>query len=131
MLEDVAKERSRESLLLEQNDHMCGAVYLAGYVVECRLKSLLNKMGKPFPASGRSGHNLVGLWDAAGLRSKDIRGHRRAFLDLWDTSLRYRANLPPSPCAAKELLIGARDLAAIVTRQIRTTRVRWRGSVRS
>jgi len=131
MLEDVAKQRARESLLLEQNNHMCGAVYLAGYVIECRLKSLLNKMGRPFPRSGRSGHDLVGLWDAAGLRSKDVRGHRRAFLEIWDTSLRYRVDLPPSPCAAKELLIGGRDLAAIVTRQIRTTRARWREGVKS
>jgi len=88
VLEDVARARAAESSVLEQNGHMCGAVYLAGYVIECHLKSLLNKMSKPFPRSGRTGHNLIGLWDAAGLRSRDLRGHRRAFLELWDTNLR-------------------------------------------
>jgi hypothetical protein len=130
VLQDVAKVRAAESSVLEQNGHMCGAVYLAGYVVECQLKTLLNKMGKPFPRSGRAGHNLLALWDAAGLRAQDQRGHRRAFLEVWDTSLRYEAALPKSPYAPKDLLAGARELAGIVARRTRMSRNPRYGGVR-
>jgi hypothetical protein len=127
VLQDVAKVRAAESSVLEQNGHMCGAVYLAGYVIECHLKNLLNKTGRPFPRSGKAGHNLLALWDAAGLRARDQRGHRKAFLEIWDTSLRYEAALPESPHAPKELLAGARELAGIVARRTRMTRGPRRG----
>lgn len=121
LFEDAAKTRASEAKTLEVNDHLCGAVYLAGYVVECRLKALLSKMGKPFPRSGSQGHNLQGLWDSAGLRSRDLQGHKRAFMETWTTSMRYSAALPPGH-GAKELLEGARDLASMVSTRMRNTR---------
>jgi hypothetical protein len=121
VLEDAARARATEANLLEANGHLCCAVYLSGYVVECKLKSLLNKMGKPFPASGRAGHNLRGLWQAAGLRYGDLSGYRRAFLDIWATDLRYRAKLPEGH-TPELLLKGARELAGLVTIRIRNTR---------
>jgi hypothetical protein len=55
VLEDAARARSQEANCLAKEGYPCGALYLAGYVVECRLKELLNKMGKPFPKSGPLG----------------------------------------------------------------------------
>lgn len=83
MFEEVARARARESALLRQHEHRCAAVYLAGYVVECRLKTLLHRQGKRFPQSGQTGHDLVGLWDTAGLRHKDLSGHKLEFIQFW------------------------------------------------
>jgi hypothetical protein len=96
---------------------MCGALYLAGYVVECRLKTLLHKMGKKVPKSGKAGHDLLGLWHAADLRRSDIRGFRRAFLDFWKTDMRYSATFS-SEHSPEDLLRGARDLAGYVAKHI-------------
>ncbi|MFJ6139338.1 HEPN domain-containing protein [Kitasatospora sp. NPDC092286] len=126
MLDDAARARQRESKLLRDHGLMCGAVYLAGYVVECKLKALLQKSGKSFPRSGAEGHNLRGLWDAAGLRSRDLSGHKREFLDLWTTSLRYDAALPEGS-SAEDLLHGAQELASMVTLRIRYARPGNRG----
>jgi HEPN domain-containing protein len=123
--EDAARERAREANHLAKGGYMSGALYLAGYVVECRLKALLQKMGKSFPAAGPSGHNLIGLWDAAGLRHQDLTGFCRAFIDYWNTSLRYSATVS-SEHAPEDLLDGGHELAARVHR--RTTNVR--GAVR-
>jgi hypothetical protein len=117
--------RATESHHLASGGYMSGALYLAGYVVECKLKILLQKMGKHYPTSGSSGHDLVALWDAAGLRYEDQQGFRRAFLDYWKTSLRYSAEIS-SPHSPEDLLKGARDLAGYVTK--RTSGIR--GAVR-
>jgi hypothetical protein len=100
---------------------MSGALYLAGYVVECKLKILLGKLGKRYPTSGRAGHDLVALWEAAGLRYEDMGGFRRAFIDYWSTDLRYSAHIS-SPHSPEDLLKGAQQLAAYVTKQITYTR---------
>lgn len=123
LFEDAARARQTESKLLEQHGHLCAAVYLSGYVVECKLKSLLSKLGRPYPRSGAAGHDLRTLWNAAGLRPQDLTGHRRVFLDTWSTSLRYSAELP-SGSSAEDLLTGARDLAAQVNVRIRYARPR-------
>jgi hypothetical protein len=100
---------------------MSGALYLAGYVVECRLKILLNKMGKPYPTAGRPGHDLKALWDAAGLRREDQGGFRGAFIEYWSTDLRYSA-IVSSIHASEDLLRGAQDLAGYVTKRTRSVR---------
>lgn len=121
MFEDAARLRAQEAKALEDAMLMCGAVYLAGYVVECKLKALLTRMGKSFPRGGSQGHNLLLLWDQAGLSSRTLSGHRKAFLDTWDTSLRYMS-VTPSTCQDADLLAGARDLAAFVSTKIRYAR---------
>ena len=121
MLEDAARARAREAHHLASGGHMSGALYLAGYVVECKLKILLNKMGKPYPSAGRAGHDLKGLWDAAGLRREDQSGFRRAFIEYWSTDLRYSA-VVASTHAPEDLLQAAQDLAGYVTK--RTTSIR-------
>ena len=129
LLEDAARARQRESKLLQEHNHMCGAVYLVGYVVECKLKTLLHKRGRPYPRSGSAGHDLRGLWDAAGLRSQDLSGYKKAFLDTWTTSLRYSSTLPAGT-SAEELLRGAQELASYVTSRIRHARPRNKGGRR-
>ncbi len=121
MLEDVARARARESALLRQHGHSCAAVYLAGYVVECRLKTLLDRQGKRFSRSGTTGHDLVGLWDTAGLRFQDLSGHQREFIQFWKTALRYEAALPLG-VDVDNLLRGATELAAMVATRIRYAR---------
>lgn len=125
MFEDAALARGREARHLQDGGYMSGALYLAGYVVECKLKALLGKMGKSFPRSGSSGHDLKGLWERAGLRYVDIVGFRREFLDYWSTSLRYTADIPPDH-RPEDLLTGAHLLAGYVQRRIRNTKGRRR-----
>jgi hypothetical protein len=121
VFEDAARARAREAHHLAAGGHMAGALYLAGYVVECKLKTLLQKMGKPFPAAGPAGHDLIGLWEAAGLRHQDMKGFRRAFLDYWNTSLRYSA-VVTSEHDPEDLLRGAYELAAYVNRRTASIR---------
>jgi hypothetical protein len=130
VLEDAARARATEANCLAASGHLCGAAYLAGYVIECKLKILLGKMGRPFPQSGRKGHDLLGLWQAAGLRYEDIGGFRRAFLDYWSTSVRYTA-VVESEHAPTDLLKGARELASYVSVRISHTRGRGHGGRKS
>jgi hypothetical protein len=128
--EDAARMRATEAKHLADGGHFCGALYLAGYVIECKLKDLLNRSGKSFPRSGRAGHDLLGLWDAAGLRKDDLGGHRRAFLNYWSTSIRYTSGVD-SPHAPTDLLRGAIELAGIVTHRIRYVRPLQHGGRKS
>lgn len=121
MLEDAARARAAEANVLANSGHLCGAVYLAGYVVECKLKTLLNKMGKPFPTSGRGGHDLIGLWTAAGLAASAPSGFRRAFLEYWNTKMRYAAAIESSH-SPEDLLRGAQELAGFISNRIANTR---------
>lgn len=123
MFEQAALAKARESNSLRANGHACCAVYLAGYVVECNLKALLAKQGKSFPRSGRGGHDLTALWNAAGFRARDLSGHRRQFIDYWSTALRYESVLPGGH-DADNLLDGATQLASFVVRKLRNTSTR-------
>jgi hypothetical protein len=124
--EDAARIRATESAHLAAGGHLCGALYMAGYVVECKLKDLLSRSGIPFPRSGQAGHDLRGLWEAAGLRRTDLQGHKRAFLDYWNTSIRYSSQVD-SPHDPADLLKGAMDLASMVNIRIRYARSSRRG----
>jgi hypothetical protein len=108
---------------------MLGAIYLAGYVVECKLKTLLGRMRRPFPTSGRGGHDLRALWDAAGLRSADVRGFRRAFMDYWNTGIRYSARVD-SEHSPQDLLRGAMELSSYVSGRIPYAGKRRNGAYR-
>ena len=91
----AATARAIDANQLRLGQRSCGAVYKAGYSVECRLKALLMRMGRSFPTSGQQGHNLRALWAAAGFGIHDLSGARRAFIEFWSTDLRYEAQLPP------------------------------------
>jgi HEPN domain-containing protein len=90
----AAAERRRDAAVLHENGRDLAALYMLGYAIECGLKALLTRRGLRFTASGRKGHDLRGLWESAGFKRRDIHGHRRLFLDEWNTALRYRDVLP-------------------------------------
>lgn len=130
VFEDAARARASEANYLAGGGYLCGAVYLAGYVVECKLKILLSKLGKPFPTSGARGHDLRGLWDTAGLRHEDMKGFRRAFLDHWSTNMRY-TSIIESEHSPHDLLRGAQELAGYVSMRIIYAQNRRDGRKRS
>jgi hypothetical protein len=117
---EVASMRAVEVRVLAESKRTLGAVYLAGYVVEWRLKHFLHLNSVPFPRSGREGHNLRGLWRSAGFAKP--YGHAALFIDHWDTELRYKVTLPAG-VDADDLLRGGQQLAGWVA-----TRVRQAGS---
>lgn len=90
VFEDAARCRARESALLRDHGHEVAAVYPAGYVIECRLKALLQRQGTKFPTAGSEGHNLIALWDKAGLRSRDLVGAPGTIYEI----LEHRVALP-------------------------------------
>src|SRR5260370_167884 len=90
----AAQERAADADRLWAAQRHCGALYMAGYAVECRLKTLLQRGGRKFPTSGSEGHNLRGLWEAAGLALRDQSGRKKQFLEFWSTNLRYQPRLP-------------------------------------
>ncbi|MGA4857474.1 hypothetical protein ACPCAB_12545 [Streptomyces koyangensis] len=113
---EVANLRATEVQVLTEAKKTLGAVYLVGYVVECRLKHFLQLNGIPFPRSGREGHNLRGLWQSTGFTKP--YGHPSLFIEHWDTELRYRIALPAG-VDAEDLLQGGQQLAGWVATRIR------------
>ncbi|MFD3540847.1 hypothetical protein ACFWUQ_15290 [Streptomyces sp. NPDC058662] len=113
---DVARVRATEAQILRDAGQVLGAIYLAGYVVECRLKHYLHMRGIRFSRSGREGHNLRGLWASASFPNP--RGHGELFLSHWGTELRYEAELPKDVDPG-DLLKGGTDLAGWVSTRIR------------
>lgn len=111
--QEAAKARLQEASCLAKQGHLTGAIYLAGYVVECRLKHYLVRLNRPFPRSGRQGHNLRALWETAGFRLEDLSGFKRAFMDTWSTDIRYSARLT-SEHRLEDLFRAAQNLAAYV-----------------
>ncbi|MGW1146162.1 hypothetical protein ACWD6I_14130 [Streptomyces sp. NPDC002454] len=115
---EVANLRAAEAQVLAESKKTLGAVYLTGYVVECRLKHFLHLNGISFPRSGREGHNLRGLWQSAGFTKP--YGHASLFIDHWDTELRYKVALPAG-VDAEDLLRGGQRLAGWVATRVRQT----------
>ena len=121
----VAKERATDAQAINKHrPTSVGAVYLAGYAIECSLKALLQKRGTEFPKHGREGHNLRNLWAASKFRLSDLRdvkGSKAFFIDKWDTALRYDADFESS-IEIKELLQGAKELTGYIQNCIRRQR---------
>lgn len=104
-----------------------GAVYLAGYAIECSLKAYLQRRGLPFPTSGSQGHHLRGLWKQCGwplsmLQDRD--GAQTFFLEHWTTDLRYEERLPADCPADGPALVRA---AAFLSGWVQTQAKRARG----
>ncbi len=114
--------RAKEAEYLKAGAFDLVAVYLQGYHVECLLKHLHQLRKDSFPRSGRTGHDLRGLWASSKLRVGATAGHAQVFLQAWNTGLRYETQLT-SQHNASDLMAGGRDLAATVSLRIRQERV--------
>jgi len=118
---EVARERAADAEMLKQRLNSVGAVYMAGYAIECSLKAYLQREGKPFPTSGSEGHNLKGLWKASGFRFCDLpdtAGEKTFYIEYWNTALRYES-VYHFPVPLEELVKGAQELTGWIQRQIR------------
>ncbi|HLH69138.1 MAG TPA: HEPN domain-containing protein [Candidatus Dormibacteraeota bacterium] len=122
----AANERSTDARRLFDTGRHCGAIYMAGYAVECRLKALLEGLGRNFPRAGASGHDLYRLWEAAGFRLQDLKGYRRDFVMTWSTDLRYQPDLPKG-ANADVLYKGAIELCGYLQTRLRNLRRPVRG----
>lgn len=121
----VATERALDAeAMLSSRPNSVGSVYMAGYVVECALKAYLKGRNKSFTIRGAEGHNLKGLWNAAGFRLSDLNdtsGERTYYIELWGTHLRYESEIN-SNIPACSLLKGAKFLVGWIQNQIRRQR---------
>lgn len=122
----AARERRRDAAVLHGNGRDLAAVYMLGYAIECGLKALLARRGSSYPTSGRKGHDLRHLWEAAGFKRRDLPGYRRLFLDEWDTALRYRDALPGHVDAAA-LYEGGVSLVGYVINRSKGSRRKGKG----
>lgn len=109
-LQKVSRIRARESRLLLVNNHFEGSYYLAGYAVECAIKSAIakNTNKHDFPdkalAHASFSHDLAQLMKTAGLWQQfdqDLKANQA--LDLswrvvkdWSETSRYRDTVPPA-----------------------------------
>ncbi len=98
-----------------------GAIYLAGYAIECSLKAYLQREGKAFPTSGSDGHNLKGLWNASGFRFSDLpdtAGEKTFYMESWNTALRYESAYQ-FPVPPESLVEAAKELTGWIQNKIR------------
>ena len=111
----VAVHRFEDAQILMRNNHNTGAIYLAGYAVECALKWILlatisrnDRRDIMAEFRGNAGHNYEWLKSryilagGAAFPHKIIRAF--SFVNVWSTDLRYDPKLR-SPDEA-ELFLG-------------------------
>jgi HEPN domain-containing protein len=125
---EVANERAQDARILSGGNRSLGAVYMAGYSIECYLKAYLQKNGISQPPRGKEGHNLRGLWNTAGFRVSDLNdsdGSQAYFISRWDTQLRYQAVLE-SNHSPNDLMRGAKKLAGLIQKRLRSSARRRR-----
>lgn len=98
-LQDLAKLRLEEALLLLRSNHLDGAYYLAGYAVECALKACIAKKTQryDFPEKGTVqasySHELVKLLVPAGLSLDHQAAMRQPdFAKNWKTVTQWEAD---------------------------------------
>jgi hypothetical protein len=118
---NVARERAADVEALKQRLNPVGAVYMAGYAIECSLKAYLQMQGKGFPTSGSDGHNLKGLWRASGFRLGDLpdtAGEKTFYIEHWNTALRYESDYD-FPIPSESLIEGAKELTGWIQNKIR------------
>jgi hypothetical protein len=118
--QERAVERGLDaSAIVEKRPNSICAIYVAGYAVECSLKAYLASRKIKFSTSGKSGHDIKGLWDSTGFRLSDIydiNGVKTYYISQWSTALRYEITVP-NGYSASELVLGAQKLASwILTR---------------
>ena len=72
---------------------------------------------------GKEGHNLRGLWHAAGFRLSDLSdssGNQTYFINHWDTSLRYQTALDTGH-SVDDLIKGAQKLTGLIQQRLRSS----------
>jgi hypothetical protein len=119
----VALQRYEDAQLLYRGERNTGAIYLAGYAVECSLKALLlsSMTASECPAAidsfrGLDGHNLEMLKARYTKRSqvnfpKAITGYF-VYVNNWTTSLRY----DPSNASPREAKLFLSSTEQIIDR---------------
>ena len=124
---EVARERASDAEAISKDKpKSVGAVYMAGYAIECSLKAFLQKQNKGFPKHGKEGHNLQKLWKSSQFRLGDFndsKGSKTFFIQHWDTSLRYENELN-STLEVSDLVQGAKELTGWIQKQIRRSKSR-------
>ena len=119
---EVANERAADAqALLKDRQDSVGPVYMAGYVIECSLKAILQRCGVAFPKAGQEGHNLRGLWKKANLRLTDVSdkaGEKAFFIEQWSTDLRYEVQ-PELGFPTEKLVRAAAQLSGWLQTQVR------------
>jgi len=115
----VAKQRLVEAEIFMRNDLPAAAIYLAGYSIECILKSLLLVVTPP---GGRQdmlkslkddfGHNLprlrAGLIERGARPPKNVAGEL-VFVTSWSPELRYEPG-PGDPEEAERFVTAAKRI---------------------
>jgi len=117
----IAIERAADAEALKQQNRSLGAVYMAGYAIECSLKAYLQREGKPVPAYGAEGHNLKALWKASGFHFCDLpdtEGEMTFYIESWNTELRYEFAFD-FPVPSNDLIEGAKRLTGWIHNRIR------------
>ncbi len=93
---DVAQVRMGDAVSLRENGRHLGAIYLAGYAIECHLKfAYCQRKGEVYLPAHLEVHDWDKLVDAAGLlpdirRQPTMDAIYSASADTWGPSLRYR-----------------------------------------
>ncbi|MBM3237734.1 HEPN domain-containing protein [Candidatus Poribacteria bacterium] len=100
--EEISRRMLTDARFLLKNGRWHGAVYLAGYAVECKLKAAVCRyLGvEVLPESFRT-HDIQSLIRSAGLAEavdsdKVIQVRFRRIDSMWRTEIRYAGN-PPLP----------------------------------
>jgi len=86
----VARDREMDTMAIVNAGHgPSGAIYMAGYIIECSLKAYLNAQKRRIPQI----HEIRELWRRTGLRFADLpldkTGKVHYFLFDWRVDLRY------------------------------------------
>ena len=107
VFEQVARVRLGDAAVLLERKRYAGAIYLAGYSVECLLKWAITRRRECLylPASFEI-HDLGALLSEAGLdplllEEAELRDVFWALADNWGPELRYLAKAPEPGSAAK------------------------------
>lgn len=99
-----AIQRYQESVVLLQVGYTTGALYLAGYGIECALKALLlhatpeAERGDLIPFRGHQGHDLEWLRSQYLRTGASLPGHMArlfALVNTWSTEFRYSPKRVP------------------------------------
>jgi hypothetical protein len=124
---EVARERQNDAKAIikqysdDNPNQPLGAVYIAGYSIECSLKAYLRQERKRIPTQGRKGHDLQLLLKECGLRPSDFKGQPDAilfFIHNWSTDLRYETEIVLNASPHK-LVVGAGKISGFLQRRIR------------
>ena len=94
----AARERSLDAEFLHERRRVHGAIYLAGYAIECHLKyAVCEQSGTPHLETSLEIHSWERLAAESGIVHTIRRNHRMQAIyeelaEAWNTSLRYNSD---------------------------------------